>query len=123
MFFLSAYEDFVLRTLSALAGKGEKLAYIASLRRGSTYSHWGLARTHGESETNIAIARAHTEAWLELLRTPIAELAAGKNERLVTCESTWHPEDLGGASIRHFNSVVAAMSALSRKQHDRLESA
>jgi hypothetical protein len=72
---LSPFEDFQARTLSALAGLWTKLLYMAELRsEDGQYCHWGHSRVHGELLSQAALARAHSELYISLLRSPIKEL-------------------------------------------------
>jgi hypothetical protein len=134
MTYLSAFEDFVLRTLAPLAGPLSKLVYIGNLSSDGRYEHWGLARTHGELAAAIAIADSHTEVWLEVLRTPIAKLAEELHtsahnsdgvdvvEHLRERERALTPQNMLGGSKRHFSSILMALSLLSRAAKEAKES-
>ncbi len=119
MTLLSAYEDFVVRTLAALPGLLARLVYLGSLRNDAgDYCHWGMARTFGASSTSEALAQAHSEAWLEVLRTPIPSLFA---QDLELGSETWRgqrekltPPEVSGGTKRHFNSILLALSLLSQ---------
>jgi hypothetical protein len=76
MTFLSAEEDFRIRTLGSLSGVLQKLAYIAQLRSDGRYQHWGMSRTFGDEAAQAAIARNHTNAFLDALSKPLEELRA-----------------------------------------------
>ena len=124
MALLSAFEDFVVRTLGTLAGPRSRLAYIGSLRRDGKYGHWGLERAYGDSVAADTISDAHTEVWLEVLRTPLRKLveepadatsASDEMANLVQQERALTPSNLGGGSKRHFSSVLLALSLLCRK--------
>lgn len=130
MTFLSANEDFVRRTLASVSGDWSKLQYVASLRlHNGVYQHWGLARIYGEEASSRAIADAHRDLFLALLRTPVKELwkdaqeAARRSQttdlkfvaRLDAAREELVPEQYGGGSIRHFNSVLVALSGLARR--------
>ena len=126
MTLLSAGEDMRYRTLGALGGPLERLAYLATLRGESgQYSHWGLARTYGEPTARSAIAEVHSQVWIEVLRTPIPELV----REMVRMDSTVRrevlqqlgnsrdkilPADRVGGGVRHFNSVLVALMCLSK---------
>ncbi len=106
-----------------------KLDYISSLRgRDGRYQHWGLARIYGDEATQRAIAEVHRLLFLELLRMPMRKVVidaasagsvnkrslhgfvedlGGRAEDLV-------PPELGGGSLRHFNSMISALLALVR---------
>lgn len=123
----SAAEDFSGKTLAAVPGTLAKLQYVAGLRQDSgVYSHWGMSRSHGEASANQAIAGAHADIFVEILRTPLNQLA-GELERLAGEHETNSrelvkallaegellvPQSLKGGSRRHFNSVLRALSAL-----------
>jgi hypothetical protein len=121
MTLLSAYEDFVRRTLASLPGLLARLVYMGSLRDDAgDYCHWGLSRTFGPGSALEALAQAHTEAWLEVLRTPIPALFAEAQESEMGSEA-WRgqrekltPPDAGGGTKRHFNSILLALSLLSQ---------
>lgn len=120
---LSPFEDFKVRTLSALSGPWARLFYMAELRSADgTYCHWGHSRVHGETRSQAALAKIHSELFTELLRTPIRELmeaAAGEGDpadfrdRLSNIDARAVPEGLDGGSRRHFNSIVLAARLLS----------
>ena len=71
---LNAAEDFKKNTLKALPTILEKLAYVCSLQKGHSYSHWGLTRAFGEQRAHRAITAVHNELASELVRVPIREL-------------------------------------------------
>jgi hypothetical protein len=121
MTLLSAYEDFVVRTLASLPGLLARLAYFGSLRNeAGDYCHWGMSRTFGQSSASEALAQAHTEAWLEVLRTPIPALFAETQDLEMgseTCRGQREkltPPDASGGTKRHFNSILLALSLLSQ---------
>ena len=121
MTFLSAYEDFVVRTLAPLRGSLAKLVYLGTLRNDAgEYCHWGMSRAYGQSSASEALAQAHSEAWLEVLRAPIPALFA-ETQRLEVGSETWRgerekltPPDVSGGTKRHFNSILLALSLLSQ---------
>jgi hypothetical protein len=124
MVLLSALEDFVVRTLGALSGPLSRLAYIGSLRRSNgQYEHWGLARAYGDRAAGSAISDAHTQVWLQVLRTPLRKLAAEAETPAsgITPDDVarWRnqpaaltPSNQGGGSRRHFHSILLALSLL-----------
>ena len=73
----SAFEDVIGTTLAAVTGTIGKLDYVSRLRRREGYSHWGLARVHGEEPAQKALAESHRLLFLKLLRTPLSDLRAG----------------------------------------------
>ncbi len=121
MTLLSALDDLVIRTLAVVPGRLQKLQYLAGLRGESgAYEHWGLEKVHGSEAARHALAEAHSSLFIELLRTPLGKIRAegsfgasgsplqGATSRMLV------PGDLKGGSQRHFNSVLAALEALSR---------
>jgi hypothetical protein len=123
MALLSATEDFRDRTLKAIDGKMARLRYIANLRDSSTlkYRHWGMERNHGEAAAVQAIGTAHREVFLDVLRTPLAELAdemtllsrRGESiDDLRVLEKSMLPEGVPPAAKRHFSSVLLALNGL-----------
>ena len=82
MTFLSAREDFEVRSLTPLRNVLRKLVYVAGLKSGRTYEHWGL-----ESADELGILLSNGDDL-----APIA----GNN----------------AAVRKHLSSVVAALRAL-----------
>ena len=127
MSLLSAYTDFVATTLDALPGLWARLAYVAGLRSRDTYGHWGMERAHGEAESQAAMARAHTELLLRLLRTGTAQLlseaeaeragSAAKLEgyfrNLLDRREGLLPAAAGRATRAHFTAVLTALALVS----------
>lgn len=123
-FRLSPSDDFKVRTLSALSGVWSKLLYMSELRLpDGKYDHWGHIRTHGEKQSQEALAEVHSEIYLELLRTPLGQLVRESSEegrgdredridRIRDNAPKMIPENLKGGSACHFNSIVLAASLL-----------
>jgi hypothetical protein len=124
----SAIDDVLGTTLAAVSGALGKLEYISCLRstEREPYSHWGLSRVYGDAAAQRALAEAHRLLFLRVLHTPISEL---RNDALVSSEASQMkpeeylerlrdhlpalvPQDLGGGSVRHFSSVLHALSTL-----------
>src|SRR5579864_4349474 len=77
---LSAFEDFKRRTLSAIAGVWERFIYVAELRsQDGQYEHWGHRRVHGDVNSHSALARIHSELYLQVLRTPVRDMITAPN--------------------------------------------
>ena len=131
----SAFEDVVGTTLPALPGALAQIAYLADLRRSAqnrSYSHWGLSHVYGERAAEAALADAHRLVLLRILRTPIGQLLEDARNcsraeavsaldylaELLSHRKELLPEDLGGGSERHFNSVLEALSALLKHRPD-----
>jgi hypothetical protein len=126
MTLLSATDDLRLRTLDALGGVLERLAYVVGLRdEGGHYRHWGLSRIYGEKVANDAAAEVHSQVWLELLRTPMPKLQGELDDmeegrraevvrKLKASAQLGSPANLEGGGLRHFNSVLAALDSLSK---------
>ncbi len=124
----SALEDLAGTTLAAVSGILGKLVYLASLRGapGAPYAHWGLSRVHGEGASQEALAEAHRQLFLKILRTPLRALrddmtvSSGASQRqpreyiedLRGRLPSLLPQDLGGGSARHLSSVLHALSSL-----------
>jgi hypothetical protein len=120
---LSPLEDFKRRTLSTISGLWPKLLYMAELRSADgKYEHWGHARAHGEEQSQSALAKAHSEVWLQVLRTSLKNLAADSESAELNTKAAISaiqanrlrmiPAELEGGSRRHFNSVVLAVRLL-----------
>ena len=52
-------EDSQRRTLAGIPGLLEKLAYVAELREGDKYVHWGVTRVYGEEATQRVLGEIH----------------------------------------------------------------
>ena len=115
---ITAFKDFQ-RTLAAVPRLLARLLYLSGRRDiAGKYRHWGLARTHGESAADNAIRHAHEEAFLECLTTPVRELEQELGKGEVSCEDVDRlqaPEQTRGGSLKHFNSLKAALSELARR--------
>jgi len=129
MTLLSAVDDLLVRTLSVFPSVWARLEYLSSLRQPEGgYAHWGLSRVHGEIEARRALADSHEILISEVLRTPLRRLMEDAEadcvaqerqpstylEELSTRSASLLPEDVGGGSSRHFNSVLHALSALAK---------
>ena len=126
MVLLSALEDFVVRTLGALSGPLSQLAYIGRLRSSNgEYEHWGLARAYGDRAAVSAISDAHTQVWLQVLRTPLHKLSTEAQTlasgitpadlaRWRRQPAALTPSNAGGGSLRHFHSILLGLSLLPR---------
>jgi hypothetical protein len=123
----SPHDDFEKNTLAAVPGTLGKLQYLAGLRQGNgDYFHWGMARSHGEAVSSLAMAHAHTDLFLSLLRMPIsslwneaqvlaAQLSVDVHEfvnQLRDRGDMLVPREVRGGSPRHFNSVLLALCLL-----------
>jgi hypothetical protein len=129
MTFQSPFDDFVLNSLAAIAGLFGKLDYLAGLRqRDGAYSHWGLARVHGEDAAHRAASEAHRLLFSRVLSTPLglllddaaqaqSEAGLGMSEYLQYLSQRGPvlvPQGTGDGPVLHFNSVLHAISALAR---------
>ena len=131
MSLLSAYTDFVATTLDALPGPWARLAYVAGLRSGDAYRHWGMERAHGEAESQAAMARAHNELLLKLLRTGAAQLLSeaggagseagleGYFRDLLDRREELLPAAAGRATRAHFTAVLTALALASEARASR----
>lgn len=71
----SALEDLRSTTLKTIAGGLRRLEYLSGLKDGSgTYSHWGLAKVHGELAAAKALAEEHRTVTSNLLAMPMSHL-------------------------------------------------
>jgi len=124
----SALEDLTNTTLSAVSGMVAKLDYLSSLREGTSYVHWGLARVYGKKAAQEALAQAHHFIFSEVLRTPLRHLVEDLEEcsirvgltptaylnKLRNSSHKLVPGHPGCASAQHFSSVLYALSSLEK---------
>jgi hypothetical protein len=124
----SALEDLKQNTLSKLSGLLARLAYLASLRRGSGhYEHWGMTSVYGPEAAEGALRTAHQETVAAVLKTPLVALeqdlevsraANAVSARAYVKDMVDHLDDLvpaggqGGPCAAHLSSVLAALSSL-----------
>jgi hypothetical protein len=127
---LSALDDVMVNTLSVIPGLLNRLEYLSGLKGMGGYSHWGLSRIHGERATQAALSDAHELLLSEVLRTPLRKLsddvaiACAGSERVASAYldelyrnyPSLLPDQVGGGSVRHFSSVLHALSALAAAQ-------
>ena len=126
MTLLSVADDIVVNTLSVIPGILGRLEYLSGLKGRDGYAHWGLSRVYGERVAHQALSEAHGFLLSEVLRTPLRKLVS---EVEVACASSDRapsaylkqlyenypsllPDQVGGGSVRHFSSVLHALSAL-----------
>jgi len=112
-------EDFLKTTMAAMPGYWYKLVYLAGLRsKSDKYGHWGMARRYGLTASHSAISAAHSDLFLEVLRTPINKLVedvsspAESENQGQFLDELWEsrgrmvPTDLGGGSAKHFEVTL-----------------
>jgi hypothetical protein len=127
----SALQDLRETTLAAVSGLLAKLAYLASLRdREGGYQHWGMSLVHGPEPSDRALKAAHGEVLSRVLRTPlnslVEDLRESSQESGVSSQTYVQgmcrqlnellPAQQDEASVRHFNSVLVALSSLEKSQ-------
>ena len=128
-------EDFVKTTIAAVPGYWYKLVYIADLRSSSskTYDHWGMARRYGLTASHAAISAAHSDLFVEVLRTPIRKLVedvqvtdvpdqSGEGhflDGLWDSRSRMLPTDLGGGSAKHFEVTLLTVRRLIQRKRGK----
>ncbi len=128
MTLLSALDDLLANTLSAVPGLLHRLRYLAGLRdENGAYKHWGLEKVHGSLTAQVALAEAHSLIFLEVLRTPVSRIRAEVSTEELSLVGHHEggqaqelmPDDLRGGSRRHFRSVLVALDALVRSERNR----
>jgi hypothetical protein len=126
----SALQDLRATTLRAISGTLRKLEYLAGLRDAQgTYTHWGLARVHGELAATRALEEEHRLLISKILSTPLQRLLADveKSSELAGVtppaylehlkkQTALLPPEPGGGSERHLNSVLEALSSLTKSR-------
>ena len=70
-----ALQDFEGHTLAKLAGKFDRLIYLASLRDHNTgcYHHYGLEQRYPPEAVDKALSRCHEQAFNDLLALPLRD--------------------------------------------------
>jgi hypothetical protein len=126
----SALEDVKQNTLSTVSGSLAKLVYLASLKRGNRYEHWGMENVHGADAAERAFRSAHAEIVASILKTPLAllqeDLEISRATKAISAaayiqDMRDHFKDLlptgrsDAPSAAHLNSVLAALSSLKQR--------
>ena len=131
----SAQQDLRDTSLKSIQGGLNKLQYLADLRDSSDspYSHWGLARVHGEEAASRALADEHRRLLAIVLATPVEKLLQDVQRCSEVCGTTPEvfveklcarkvssllPPGSDSATEAHLSSVLAALSALVKFQAD-----
>lgn len=127
----SALEDFESTTLGAIPGLLGKLHYLAGLHDGrGRYSHWGMARVHGEEAARRAMRASHTAVLAQVLRAPLRVLDEDLKCSASSVQTTAAefllslkqlvphllPERSVEASEKHLMAVLHALSVLVANQ-------
>lgn len=71
---LDGYSDFVERSLSKVPGLLGKACFLAEIRLGDHYSHWGMEQAYGREISTEVLRRVDVETNQSLLKTPISRL-------------------------------------------------
>jgi hypothetical protein len=118
-------------TLTAISGTLRKLEYLSGLRnRSGGYTHWGMAKVHGDQAASSVLSHAHRSVVSRVLSMPLRELLEDAKrcselagllpevylENLAARGSYLLPPDPGAGSQRHLNSALRALSELARYQ-------
>jgi hypothetical protein len=125
---LSALEDFIQRSLSALPSTWERLVFVSELREGqANYRHWGLEQKFGEVNARGAIAEAHSNLIEEMTSARLSELwtearQAAESKACIPSEylnglvksEDAVPQDLKGVPPEHFAFVVTNLYRVAR---------
>jgi len=131
----SAQQDLRDTSLKSIQGGLNKLQYLADLRDSSDspYSHWGLARIHGEEAASRALADEHRRLLAIVLATPVEKLLQDVQRCSEVCGTTPEafveklcarkvssllPPGSDSATEAHLSSVLAALSALVKIRAD-----
>jgi hypothetical protein len=111
--------------LGALEGPFAALSYFSSTKVSEVeYSHWGLEKTYGKEEVQLALRAAHTSVFLNVLKTPIPKLVEEITESdrrslsaiLKAKEiKALIPSDQGPGSANHLKLVLYVLSCLAPK--------
>jgi len=73
---LDGYSDFVERSLSKVPGLLAKACFLAEIRLGDHYAHWGMEQSYGREVSTEVLRRVDVETNQRLLRAPISSLWA-----------------------------------------------
>jgi hypothetical protein len=126
----SALDDLTATTLQAVSGLWNSLEYLAGLHSKDGYSHWGLARLHGEKAAQEALATAHKSLLSKVLRSPLKELSEDATrsgeaqglsgeaylDKLNAGREELLPQNPPAAAGRHLSSVLYALLALRKSR-------
>lgn len=127
---LTAYEDFLERTLAHVPGTLGKVFLLSEMSSGSReYEHWGLTRTFGEEAAEEVMREEHIKVFLGELATPLRELWSellSKAEAEDVCVQEYSkmlkqasarlPFDLAGGSRQHHHYIFMSLALLAQSQ-------
>ena len=118
MRFRSAKEDVEVTTLAALRSAPARLDYVAGLRSGEAYEHWGLEKVHGREAAQAALAETHRDLTAALLREPLAQIfdVAERAEIFERPASELLPAQTDPLLAAHFSLVWDALGAVARRR-------
>ena len=104
--------------MAALRGVPAQLDYVAELRHGATYEHWGLEKVHGREAAQAALAEAHQDLTAALLREPLARIfdAAERAEVFERPAEELLPAETDPLRAAHFSLVWGALGAVARRR-------
>ncbi len=129
MTLISALEDLRSTTLKAVVGGLHRLEYLSGLKTtAGTYSHWGLAKVHGELAAAKALAEEHRVVTSNLLAMPMSYLledldqssqqagmpALAYLDRLRTRGIELLPVEPSAGYAPHFSSALHALWCLAK---------
>jgi hypothetical protein len=121
MALLSAYEDFLQRSVALLSSTWEKLEFVASLRREDGYRHFGMEQRFGTAAAASAIAEVHSLLHEELAATNLQQLWETASEESRNSPKTWKtllrglnhpralPPDVHGVPVEHLEFVFSSL--------------
>ena len=127
MTLLSAFDDFMSKTIQSIPGVPGRLLYLARLKsQDGQYQHWGLEQQYGREAALKAIARAHAATLTELGRAPLKDLLQQMAEgaihfdqsaelllsELVNTRDSLLPPQRVSITQSHVNSILSALSSL-----------
>ena len=125
---LSAFDDFVRRSLSVLPNLWERLRFVGELRdKVGEYRHCGMEEFFGQQEARTAIAAAHSMLYEELASTPLEELwrtadtclkrteIVGVLEFVTPCKGKFR--DVHGVPAEHVQLVTKNLIRVAQSQN------
>jgi hypothetical protein len=118
----SAKEDLQETTLSTFSGVLSRMVYLAGLRSGNRYEHWGLTRVHGERAVQAALGEAHVETMNAILRRPMEQLyeeAGMRAEMFERRPAELLPPATDALRAAHFSLIWDALASVARHRAKR----
>lgn len=109
---LSAYDDFMNRTIASLTTRAAQLRFMHDIWDGVRYDHWGMSSAYGDEAAQEAMRKAHDHIVKEIIRSPIAELSGDLRDFPSDVKVAAVQKSFGPATAAHLDLVVGTLDLI-----------